>query len=204
MAPHTPRLSKASAHAEVARRYRDQAKRRARHQSKPRTHASIRISELTRLFDDMWGRARIEDSDLGAAAARIMAHHIGHLRDGPRRISAWLERCAPWLDIASRERLMNEVHYCPLKWKADKLAWKLRVTDATRTRLKLTTIGAIDVPREERIKRRARMKRTKMQHRRRQDGVKPRGEYLKAVRSAKPWIEAGISRATWFRRHRET
>src|ERR1017187_10181338 len=99
-----PRLSKASAHQEVAERYREQAKRRALHhpQSKPRTHAAIRMRELTDLFDHLWGRATIPPGDLGYQAARVMVHHIGRLQHAPRRIADWLAHCAAWIDLGDR------------------------------------------------------------------------------------------------------
>lgn len=201
-----PMLSKASAHAEIAQRYREQAKRAARKYptSKPRTHAALRISELTRLFDDKWGRMFLPESDAGFQAARVMAHHLGRLKDGPRRISAWFEACARWLDMGERERIITEVEECPLRWTADKLAWKFQVTDEQRTRLKLTTIGSIDVPKAERIKRRRQRKRERMTERRRSEGAMPRREYLKSVKKPMPWLAEGVSRATWYRRHRET
>lgn len=198
-----PTLSKNSALAEVAHRYRQKAKQAAKRypQSKPRTHAAIRIRELTDLFDHLWGRARIPEGDIGFIAARIMVHHIGRLRDGPRRISGWLEHCAGWMDLGDREKLINEVDECPLKWTADKIAWKFGVTDALRTELKLTTIGAIDVPKADRIKRRAEAKRLKRQADRRAAGATTRAQYLESVtQMAKPWKAAGVSRATWYRR----
>lgn len=201
---YVPRLSKASAHREVAERYARMARRRAGTVPKSRTMAAARISELTRLFDDLWGQARIEESDTGYQAARVMAHHIGKLRQAPRRISDWLQHCASWMGMAERERLISEVDECPLKWTADKLAWKFKVTLEQRTRLKLTTVGAIDLPKAERIKRRARAKRDRMAANRQAQGAMSRAEYRKAVKSAAPWIEQGISRASWYRRKRET
>jgi hypothetical protein len=43
---------------------------------------------------------------------------------------------------------------CPLKWSADKLGWKLRLSDVDRTELKIRTIGAFDCSREQRAARR--------------------------------------------------
>jgi len=96
---------------------------------------------------------------------------------------------APWINLRSRERLIREAVDHPLKWSADKLAWKIRLDDATRTRLKIKTIGAFDVPKEQRQVR-AKAKR-KARDALRRPGKPPR---------AKPWIAAGVSRATWFRR----
>jgi hypothetical protein len=43
-------------------------------------------------------------------------------------------------------------------WTADQLAWRLHLTDADRTALAITTIGAIDCPKRVRtIRRKARI-----------------------------------------------
>ena len=50
--------------------------------------------------------------------------------------------------------LIADIAAHPIRWRADKLAHRVGLTDATRTRLGITTIGAIDVTREERAARR--------------------------------------------------
>jgi hypothetical protein len=55
---------------------------------------------------------------------------------------------------ADRERLISEVTQCPLKWSADKLGWKLRLSDDQRTRLKIRTIGAMGITKDQRAERR--------------------------------------------------
>lgn len=199
---YVPRLSKASALREVAQRYARKARRGAGNIPKSRTQAAIRCAELTRLFDDKYGQMTLPASDEGYQAARVMAHHIGRLRHPDRRMSDWLGACAGFLSMADRERLISEVEECRLKWTADKLAWKFKVTAEQRTRLKLTTIGAIDMPKAERIKRRRATKNARRQAYRQAEGAMSRTEYRKAIKSAKPWQAAGISRATWYRRHR--
>jgi hypothetical protein len=117
--------------------------------------AAIRLAELTRWLDDMFGQGvELEASDHGYLIARIMAHHLGALPDSPRRITRWTATYAPWISPRDLERLIREVTECPIKWSADKLAWKIRLDDATRSRLKIRTIGAIDCNREQREARR--------------------------------------------------
>jgi hypothetical protein len=99
-----------------------------------------------------------------------------------------------------RERLINEAQECPLKWTADKLAWKFKVTQEQRRRLALKTIGAIDLSKAERIKTRRAHNKAASRAYRRANGAKPRAQYL--AQFTKPWIAAGISRATWYRRLR--
>lgn len=136
---------------EIKRRYAHNAKVGKR----TRSMAAIRLSELTRWLDDTCGAGtELEPSEESVRIARVFAHHMAGLPDMPRRVTAWVDRYAPWLSLASRERLISECAACPLKWSADKLAWKIGLTDEQRSRLKITTIGAIDCNREQRAERR--------------------------------------------------
>lgn len=132
---------------EVARRY----SRKAKVGKRTRSMAAIRLAELTRWLDDTNGAGvELDPCEESVAIARLFAHHLAALPDMPRRVTAWLDRYAPWLTLASREVLIAECASCPLKWSADKMAWKIRLTDDQRTRLKITTIGAIDCSRDQR------------------------------------------------------
>lgn len=178
---------------QVALRKREIAKRYARKASKsfnkkPRTTAALRLADLTRYLDDRFGKMTVPESDEGVDLARIVAHHLGGLTDAPRRVSSWIATCAPWLPIPERERLISEVSENRLRWSADKLGWKLKLTDATRSRLGITTIGAIDCNRDQR---RARRKAKQKEY--------DRLRRPKVPKSAKPWLVMGISRATWYR-----
>jgi len=192
----SPELIKARKR-EIARRYA----RKAKHAHIPVTFAAIRVSELTRLFAHRYSGLELPDSDDGVQMVRIMAHHLGRLRDAPRRISQWCMRYAPWLDLQSVEILVNEATEHPLKWKADKAAWKLRVTAAERDACRLRTIGAIDQTKEQRAQVAKQRKRERDQERRRAQGAKPRAQYeITATATTKPWVAQGISRRTWYRR----
>lgn len=136
---------------EIARRY--EAKPKVGKRS--RSMAAIRLAELMRWLDDAYGAgAELEPSEQSILIARVFAHHLASLPDSARRIDAWFRVYSPWIELRDREYLIREATSQPLKWSADKLAWKIRLTDATRTRLKITTIGAIDCNREQRAKRR--------------------------------------------------
>lgn len=120
-----------------------------------RAMAAIRLSELTRWLDDTFGKGvELEATDASYLIVRIFAHHMGALSDPPRRIISWVMVYAPWISPRDRERLVNEVTDCPIKWSADKLGWKLHLTDAKRTELKIRTIGAYDFTKDQRRARR--------------------------------------------------
>jgi hypothetical protein len=182
----------AARHFEIAQRYK-RATATARKRNRSRGMAAIRLAELTRWLDDAFGQGvELEPSEASYRIVRIVAHHIGALPDSPRRITRWTATYAPWISPRDLERLLNEVRDCPLKWSADKLAWKIRLDDATRSRLKIRTIGAYDVTKDQRQVR-AKAKRAERDAIRRPRTRPPVGQ---------PWIDAGMSRAAWYRRHK--
>jgi len=101
----------------------------------------------------------------------------------------------------------------PRMGKADAIAAKLMVTDDERVELKLRSIGAHDVDKQERARRRKECNRQRAKERaarlRAERRAMTREAYLaqakaKAAARVKPWEQAGVSRATWYRRARET
>lgn len=136
---------------EIQRRYERQAKVGKR----TRSMAAIRISELMRWLASVVGAGtELDPGKWSADIARIFVHHFVVLADGNRKASDWLQTYCPWIECRDREHMITEANHCPLKWSADKLAWKLGLTDAKRSELKITTIGAIDCSRDQRMKRR--------------------------------------------------
>ncbi len=146
----TPKLI-AARKWEIKRRYEWHAKVGKR----SRPMAAIRISELTRwLAYSVGAGTELEPSKWSEGIARLFVHHFVVLADGNRRAADWLETYCPWIERRDREYMISEANHCPLKWSADKLAWKIGLTDAKRSELKITTIGAVDVSREQRAQRR--------------------------------------------------
>jgi len=136
---------------EIKRRYANHAKVGKR----TKAMAAIRLAELTRWLEDSSGAGtELEPSDWSEGVARIFVHHFVVLSDGNRRAADWLSTYCPWIGTRDREYMITEANHCPLKWSADKLAWKIRLTDAKRTELKIRTIGAIDCNRDQRATRR--------------------------------------------------
>lgn len=186
---------------EVARRYA-QAKRK---KFGPLTIAAIRASELGRLYQARYPTGVLPQDETGELCARIAIYHLAKLRDPARRISRWLDKWAPWLSLAEHERLIGDALDHPLRYRADKIAWKLRVTAAERTALALRTIGAIDQTPAERAAAAKERRRARAQQRRREKGAQNRAEYeAKSLSRAKPWQAAGMSRAAWYRARQST
>lgn len=117
--------------------------------------AAIRLAELTRWLHDTYGEGvELDPSPDALRIAEVFAHHLAGLTNAERRISQWLAFYAPTIAPRDQERLIANATGKPIHWSADKLAWRIRLTDKQRTRLKITTIGAIDLTREQRAARR--------------------------------------------------
>lgn len=169
---------------------------------------AIRVRELERLFKDRWGD-QLPDDDAGRSDALIMAQHIGALcRDEVDKradIKAWLSRKAPWMGQDETEGILNLVISKPQKFKADRLGKLLSLQDWQRKKLRICTIGCIEMTSQERRAKRLEASRIRCMVKRRNAGAKIRKYYeSESATKTKPWKLAGISRATWYRRQRET
>jgi hypothetical protein len=102
------------------------------------------------------------------------------------------------------ERLIDTVLARHIRWRADTLAKLLGLTAALRSELGITTIGAIDLLKEEREEVRNSRGSQRKVNKRRARGVKPRDEWLfqHSKERTKPWEAEGISRRTWYRRRK--
>jgi hypothetical protein len=130
--------------------------------------AGIRIAELSRIFFDRYRGPTLSDDDAGQGDAWIMAHHIAHTRGGAPLIRDWLARCAPWMSAGDVDGLVATCMSNPRCWRADELAKLIGLRLADRTRLGITTIGAIDCNLRQRQRARLDRKRDASRARRRQ------------------------------------
>lgn len=162
---------------------------------------ALRIAELSRLFVSRYGET-LPDDDAGREDFAIITHHFAGLPAQPMlALAAFRAQRAPWLTDDEFEAVQIDL-LRPQRWKADELAALLGVTAAERDRLGLTTIGCIDQTRRQRILARKMRKRLAEARRRQAKGGRSRPEYLAKVRAPKPWLEAGVSERTWYRRKR--
>lgn len=182
----------------IARRYEHKSPK----PRKPFSLCSLRIAELRRLFQARFGYV-LPDDNIGREHARAMAHHLAQRPgDAGHRIKMFLEIWAPWMSPAEVPGLIRTIVNRPRKFTADRLATLLALTDVERTRLRITTIGAIDLTKAERKARRSKRDRERRREERRAQGAKPRAEYEgNSISRRKPWEASGISRATWYRKH---
>ena len=132
-------------HRVIAQKYRQR--------KRPHPKTNVRIADLERFIVDRYGPT-LPNDDAGTDDALIMLHHLAHRADPERRMRAWLRERAPSFSKPLINRLITKAMRKPLKWKADKLAKVIGLDYATRTRLGITTIGAIDFGKTKRETRR--------------------------------------------------
>jgi hypothetical protein len=166
---------------------------------------TLRLNDLAKLFRGRYGHT-LPDDDAGRDDLFIAVNHLACLPHPQKPIEHWIEIWAPWITVKERNAIVADALLCPTRWKADALAWRLRLTAADRASLGITTIGAIDENKAARKKRRKLQARKRMAMHRKRNGAKSRKAYEdQSVEQKQPWIEQGISRATWYRRRaRET
>lgn len=152
---------------------RQKPRYRSRKQRSPCQLASLRLNDLARLFRARYGVV-LPDDDAGRDDIDIAASHLASLAHPKVRIEKWLDLWAPWLSRAESAEIVTRAVMEQKHWTADQLAWRLRLTDADRTTLGITTIGAIDCNKAERAKRRKVRQRERMARLRLSQGRKPR------------------------------
>lgn len=177
-----------------------------KHRSPRRTPmqlVALRLKDLARIFHHRYG-ITLPDDDAGRDDLEVAINHLASLARPRKHISDWIELWAPWLPPKEQRDLVGAALATPQHWKADQLAWRLRLTAQERRMLGITTIGAIDENKAARAKRRRTLDKQRKADARRANGAIPRKQYeAQSVEHAMPWIDEGISRATWYRRKRD-
>jgi hypothetical protein len=177
-------------HLEIERRYR-QPKRRG---SKPARFPNLRKRELERLIADRCGGKILPDDDEGRDYLHVMTDHLIQL--GDHHVAGWARSWAPWITDDVLDNLIEDIG--PGKyWTASALGKELNLDDATRTRLKIKTIRAVDCSQAQRAERKKAQDAAAARDRRAKAGAKP---HATSAARLKPWLALGISERTWRRR----
>jgi hypothetical protein len=159
--------------------------------------AAIRRREIERHAKHM-GAADTEDYWRWLVA---WAWHNRTSKDQIGALENISEKMGRKLGPSEIDEILDQAKTTRRRCSADALAKFLGVTYACRQRLRITTIGAIDVGERTRKELRRRQNRRAHEQRRRANGVRPRAEYRATSRTAiKPWEAAGMSRRTWYRK----
>lgn len=143
---HTEQQIVDSKRAEIGKRY----SRRKRSNRTPAQLAALRLRDLTALFEARYGNV-LPDDDAGREDAGIALAHFATLASARGRMSSWIAHWAPWMTTGEASTMIDYALTTPRYWKADSLAWRLRLNAADRAKLGITTIGAIDLPKAARI-----------------------------------------------------
>lgn len=109
----------------------------------------IRRNDLGRLFLHRYG-ITLPDDEAGREDAALMLAHIAVGADPEARMDHFLDLRCPWMSAAERNRAKAIAVTTRIMWTADQLAAMVGLTMAERTRLNITTIGAIDCDAEAR------------------------------------------------------
>jgi hypothetical protein len=185
----------AAQHAAISHRYKRKL---------PFIMAMLRVAELHRLFRDRYPGGdcyELPPDDSGRHDLHLLLHHLVNLHGDPQRMRKAIKARAPWLPADEADRKIRGVFAQPIKWRANTLGKELGLTESVRRRLDIRTIGTIDMTPQERREARRLRQRQRDRSRRRARGAKPQAN---SINRNKPWLAAGISRATWYRQRETT
>jgi hypothetical protein len=186
----------------------DQAASRAHRRDRARKSfgapaiVTLRMAELFRVFSHVYGGAQLPDDDAGRDDLRLAFQSLSTSSKAAERMDSVARSWAPWMPANELASLIDDTVANPRRFKADTVAARLGITAELRTLLSLRTIGAIDKPVEQRRKERREMQRLAKQHKRRAAGALPIEQARMNRAGRKPWLAAGVSRATWYRRQK--
>jgi hypothetical protein len=183
---------KAALHRAIARHYA-----RARHKRSRPGIVSLILRDLSIFFRDKYGKT-FPDDDAGRDDLVVLLHYLAQLGDA-RAMRRCAARWCPWLADGEYTAMLASIDRKPLRWDADGLAREIGLDDATRTWLGITTIGATDFNKAKRTKRRTKRNTADKRVRRAEAGAKP---HAMSAERLMPWLDLGISKATWNRRRK--
>jgi hypothetical protein len=125
--------------------------RRRTEEQRRRAFQSVRIGDLTKVFGYRYGGGKLyqfPDDDAGRDDLHILVDHYAYAN--PLAIYRVLKARAPWLLGVEQDSLLDEINRFPRRWTAQALATALNFTETERRKLRVRTVGSIDVTKEER------------------------------------------------------
>ena len=168
----------------------------------------LRLGDLQKFLRFRYGRT-LPGDDAGRDDLHELLLPISLGPDGStEKMKNAIEVWAPWMDSGEAMQLIDRVNRTPSYLRlptARQLGERLPVTNQERERLNLQTIKPFDMSDEQLTELRKTRDRARKLLQRQAAGSKPRAEYLaNSLTKQKPWESEGISRATWYRKRRET
>ncbi len=180
--------------------------------------AVLRISELERYLRLRYGTV-LPDDHAGREDLVILLNHVAHNRtDRGSKMLGFVQRWAPWMPPNEFEALIAMILAKPRKYSPKRLGELLRLTEAERRQLCITTIRAFDATDESMAENAKRKDREDQKARRdekrsgrprgrpasttghRRKGAVTRAEWLAAnsTSQVRPWIAMGIKRSWYY------
>lgn len=169
--------------------------------------STLRLSSIRKLLEDRRG-AGIAGATLVAEEERCFRGALPSILEPRGRpvglglAVSWVELWCPALladrGVAWVEELAAQHLARPRHLKADALGHLLGLTSEERTRLRITTIGAVGQTRRKRVTDRKAKARERMMAARAKAGAVPRGLSIEALA---PWSLEGMTKPTWYRRY---
>jgi len=115
-----------------------------------------------------------------------------------------IEIWAPWMAAEETDVLIEQILQLPPQERRPSgkvVGQRLNLTNAERESFQLWTISPADMTNKQMAEQRKVKQRLRERRRRQKSGAKTRREWLAASRTGrKPWLNEGVSRATWYRR----
>ena len=166
----------------------------------------LRYGALLRLYRHRWGHV-LPNDDAGRDDLWLLVTNVSLAAAEPtKKMRHVIEMWAPWMPADEREAYVEHVWGLDIYERTQtglEIGKRLGLTNAEREALKLWPFLPIDKTAEQ-ISEIARARRNnRRREKRRASGVRSRAAYLAELgNKPKPWVAAGVSRATYYRKRK--
>lgn len=169
----------------------------------------MRIREVEKVIRARHGSVVPDPEDTDDRSTCLAYARAAALALSGQDMHEWAAKWTPWARPGEIQPFIAEAAKRRHMMSADGAAGMIMVTYAERSRLGLNTIGACDMTKDERLALAKEKKRTRDRLRQEQirakKGRRDRKSWeAESISTLKPWDVEEISRATWYRRKRET
>ena len=170
-------------------------------------HKAIATGPIKRLFHYRYGRHELPDDDAGRGDLWLLMLNASLAAvERELKMHNVIDLHAPWMGHEEREgyvRLLKGLDHNQCIQTGRAIGNRLYLRNEERQALRLTQFKPIDATDEELEEQRKARRRENRRAKREANGVQPREVYLAEMASkAKPWVAAGMTRATYYRKMR--
>jgi hypothetical protein len=163
----------------------------------------VRLGNLRKLLRARCGPV-LPDDDPGREYLHELLLAISSSPHASIKMQNAIDVWAPWLNQQEADRMIERINRTPIRQRmptARQLGERLHLTNGERERFKLWTIAPYHMGKQELLAQRRAKAKARMRLSRQLRGIHPRAEYeATSLSRSKPWLAAGLSRRTWYRR----